>query len=355
MQSSVLSRARGLMPVCRKTDGRGERPGFTLIELLVVIAIIAILIGLLLPAVQKVREAAARMQCSNNLKQMGLALHAYHDANNALPPGGTPDPGQGGWGSSWMVFILPYIEQNNIYQKFVFTGVSGWNGNTNYDVVNNIKIPVYRCPSSPLPLTTNGTPNSQNLEVVTYVGISGAVNGLIPNYTESRTDTGGSGTGCCQGGISSAGGFLFPSSHVKLTDISDGTSNTIMVSEQGDFITTTDGAKNAWNAGQANGWLIGATPGTPPNYNSGSDNRTFQMTTIRYGLDQKTGWTPGGNCGGQGVCQNSGDNIPLNSTHTGGVNSLFGDGSVHFLSDGISIATLAQLATRDDGVPLPNF
>jgi prepilin-type N-terminal cleavage/methylation domain-containing protein/prepilin-type processing-associated H-X9-DG protein len=344
-----------------------RRSAFTLIELLVVIAIIAILIGLLLPAVQKVREAAARAKCSNNLKQIGLALHNFHDVNGFLPAGGASDAppyGTGGdwsWGSAWTVRVLPYIEQDNIFRQMGFTGGSGWGAqaSANLNVSNNIAIQTFRCPSSPLPPTTTATHNGTAQMLNHYVGISGAVNGLIPGYNETRFNTPGGTPGCCSGGIVSGGGVLFPGGGVRLVGITDGTSNTVVVSEQNDFLTTANGTKQQWGAGLLHGWQIGfyrSSNVSPPNLGNGNDMRTFQMTTIRYTINRKTGWPDApGNCGSVGVCDNMGTNIPLNSAHSGGVNAVFGDGSIRFLRDSLTLQTLAQLSTRDDGTVIGDF
>jgi prepilin-type N-terminal cleavage/methylation domain-containing protein/prepilin-type processing-associated H-X9-DG protein len=378
-------------------SSRRSHRAFTLIELLVVIAIIAILIGLLLPAVQKVREAAARAQCQNNLKQIGLALHAYHDSRKVLPPGCTRDlppfgtsgwNSNGGWGSSWMVFILPYVEQNALYNQWKFerssvnptdgTNLAGdgsgytnvWNralstGGTvppaSAAPVNGtagLTIRVYQCPSAALPpFVQNG-----NLKVMraNYVGISGAANGTILSYAESRIDNSGAGVNCCSGGgPASAGGTLFRGSQIKLTGLTDGTSNTLVVSEHTDWFSAVDGSKREWSASGLYGWSMGSNSNTPPNNPAAtaSDNRQFNCTTIRYAINQKTGWpasfgsaTQNGDCT-LGVCYDLGNNIPLNSTHSGGVNALMGDGSVRFLTDSTPLNLVAQAAVRDDGVP----
>jgi prepilin-type N-terminal cleavage/methylation domain-containing protein/prepilin-type processing-associated H-X9-DG protein len=338
-----------------------SRRAFTLIELLVVIAIIAILIGLLLPAVQKVREAASRMRCQNNLKQIGIALHSFHDTRGSLPYGGYSDQPPvgtgGGWGQAWTAQLLPHMEQDNVFRTLVYTGASGWGG-PNGAAMSNIRLPMYRCPSSPVPeIVPSPPPGGTNVQSNSYVGIAGAVNGLIPGFVETRISANTSATNCCGGGIASGGGILFPASQVTMVGITDGTSNTLVVSEQNDLLTLQDGTRVSWGTGLLHGWYIGSPHRLPPGQQGNNgDHRHFQMTTIRYQINRKTGWPAGtGNCATTGVCQNTGNNIPINSAHTGGVNGLMGDGSVRFLADSLPLNILAQLATRDDGVPLGNF
>jgi prepilin-type N-terminal cleavage/methylation domain-containing protein len=357
------------------TVARRSKKGFTLVELLVVIAIIGILIALLLPAVQAAREAARRTQCTNNLKQLGLAMHNFYDKFNRFPPGGAMDQVPFGtvtdpakfifFGSSWEIYLLPYIEQTAISSGWKFNlgyigGVdytsysgSGHLSSDNLGLLENVQLAMFQCPSSPLEKVAwwwaqNATP--RHLPTSSYVGISGAANGLIPGFVEDRIYD------HPLVGELSGGGVLGMNTKVGFADIRDGSSNTIGIGEQSDYYYTTIGARKDWRTSGGLGIEIGVgTLKKPPDL-ANQNPFSFQYYTIRYPINMDRGWPdPDGDLAvGVGVTGYiSGINNPLNSAHPGGINVMLCDGSIRFLSETIELSTLAQLATRDDGVPLP--
>jgi len=328
---------------------RSLRGAFTLVELLVVIAIIGVLVGLLLPAVQAAREAARRMQCSNNMKQLSLALHNYHDSYKSFPPGGTSihGTGTGHWGLSWFAPIMGFIEQGNVADQLYIGGNHpGWGhsgqsgGRVNGERFNNIVFNAFLCPSSPL--ESLGNVGSYNHTKPSYVGINGAVN-ILPNFvnTPGRQK---SCCGCCgsvtPGGVIANGGVLIGHGYggkpsgiavVAFKEILDGTSNTIAISEAGNFAINGSGAKVQINS--HHGWMMGI---------AGNNSRHFNVTTIRYPPNTSATTLPGrGN--------NDGPNNGIYSAHSGGVMVGVADGSVQFISDSIDMVLLSRLATRDDG------
>jgi prepilin-type N-terminal cleavage/methylation domain-containing protein/prepilin-type processing-associated H-X9-DG protein len=351
---------------------RRSRSAFTLIELLVVIAIIAILIGLLVPAVQKVRDAAARSQCQNNLKQIGLACHGYHDANKQLPPGNLGPQSSGTtWGMSWTVFILPYIEQSAMHSKLnLAPGQNLMWGNSagstaavsNNNALHNFKVPIYRCPASVTPeFARAANPATLNWQVSSYVGVSGVVHNMtiIPGYTPSRYAF-GAGTGNSSG-FASGEGMLVPGKGPHLTGVTDGTSNTILASECTDFLTLQGGVKVNWGPGDHHSTWIGANKNTElTGVVTNGDWRMFSVVAVKYGINLKNfpsiTQASNGNCHfSVGICLWNSSLAPLNSTHSGGVNAVMGDGSVRFFSDNLPLATLGRLATRYDGQPVSDF
>lgn len=348
------------------------RAGFTLIELLVVIAIIAVLIALLLPAVQQAREAARRTQCKNNLKQLGLALHNFHDTYSRFPAGcmpdlngGNTDPGQAAsvgvaaaWGSSWKVHILPYIDQAPIYNGWQFSGNSGYVNANNMSqttpLVHGKIIAAYRCPSSSLPDKYASSNNNGAIQMfTTYTGTSGsAANSGTMNVNPINQFSSGN------AGWVSGNGTLYPNSRTNMKDLQDGTSNVIVVHEESDHQRDAAGIKvtgsfSAITSQGPHGWTMGCTSDSriPPLFQSGGDNRSFNCSTVRYPINTKGL----GNTCGNGTCDNTGTNIPINSTHVGGAHVLMGDGAVRFLAENMDLTTLLKLASGSDNLPVGEF
>ncbi len=315
---------------------RHRRVGFTLIELLVVIAIIAVLIALLLPAVQQAREAARRTQCKNNLKQIGLALHNYHDVHSTFPMGVSFNPASN-WGGSFLISILPYTDQANSFNKINFSSWPGWV--TQNAVYAGYVPPYHMCPSSPVPaLRIRGDLPAAGYGHSSYAGIAGA---------QGRLSVSGN-----HGDISAAG-CLHYNSKVNFRDITDGSSNTMLVGEQSDFgIDRSDiRSSSDWGAWMGCANCGGGDPGSAPgNY---SDTYTGNITTLHpnWPIGAKPARSSHAFLGtGEG-----GGNYPLQSAHVGGVHILMADGAVRFLSANINFTTAMNLADRRDGTTINDF
>lgn len=323
---------------------RRKTRGFTLIELLVVIAIIAILIALLLPAVQQAREAARRTQCKNNLKQIGLALHNYHDVFGTFPIGNTNnwrDPGAN-WGQSWWVGVLPYLEQATIYQGIdQSVQNSGYVGNATF--LNGKGFATRLCPSSPMgqyEWTPHNGPADPGIAVAHYTGIAGT----YPDIKDPARNL------PAESGMYGSGGVLFWKSRIRIGDITDGTTNQVVVGEQSDWcVETATGQQRI----AISSWPHGMWMGSP----GAGTWRQFNTTTVRWrpGYKQAEGGHNFNPCTATGVCGNSGNNNPIQSAHVGGVQVLLGDASVRFISENLDLNTWMRLCTRDDGQVLGEF
>lgn len=300
---------------------RTRNRAFTLVELLVVIAIIGILIALLLPAVQQAREAARRMQCTNNLKQMGLACHNYMDSNQECFPTGAfnQDDSHG-----WALAILPFIEQTTLYDLYDFSKgpVATENQTIRRTVING-----YICPSF------DGTPNNTSSVrysdggLLTYQGVHGVY------YNDPTKDSNLS-------GVASAG--LIPSNGIfringarKAAEITDGLTNTIMI---GDFIHRDRNGTNGGFPGNVRVWLVGAYLAVDGIYNT----KAIYEDTVNSRRDRIN----------DGVAFN---HLPFTSRHPGGVNFAIADGSVRFVPETVNFDAYCAAATinGNEAIPLP--
>lgn len=342
-----------------------SRRGFTLIELLVVIAIIAILIGLLLPAVQKVREAAARAKCQNNLKQLGLAMHAYHDVNNYFPAN-QQQIGVNVWESlSASFWILPYVEQQNLFNQFVIpanappmgqsAGGAGNSANwgTAYGLMNT-DLSVFKCPSA-LPASRRGThPNGWD--------------GPGSNYGWSVGSN-------IQGmWLQNQNGLINQMRRRKMADATDGLSNTLLAAEMlsgsgapqagpgrypfdvfyaGDGLFTSVVNREFPTVAELD--AIGTAARTSPQgirSNNGTMPLWYSIGQSAVSTAAPPNWqhpSAGGNCCPGGAHDWSWGILPPRAMHSGGVNALVGDGSVRFVGNSVDVLAFQRFGHAADG------
>ncbi|QDS86563.1 Type II secretion system protein G precursor [Rosistilla ulvae] len=297
--------------------------GFTLIELLVVIAIVGILVGLLLPAVQAVRESARRMKCQNNLKQFGLALHSYHDTHNQFPSAYLRSNH-----AFWSAAILPYVEQNNVYQTLDFNLPASWRmiGNPNA-IALQTRFDLFQCPSA-----SNRQGNDDFLVDRVPSNYIACGSGLITR--EAGPDPGPQKLMYHQ----DIDGFIFDQSRTRIRDMKDGTTQTIAVSEAVNLPEIHD--VDYWGLGSSvDHWPIGS-----PSFGSNEVSEVMGSTgvPINVSLDRTT--------------ERSIDERELcfSSRHRGGVQAVLVDGHVKFFAETIDPQIWSALGTRNNGEVIPD-
>jgi prepilin-type N-terminal cleavage/methylation domain-containing protein len=395
-----------------------RKRGFTLVELLVVIAIIGVLVALLLPAVQAAREAARRMQCSNNLKQIGLSLQNYHDVFNSLPFGArarfvntsSKNPSGQTWGPSWYVAILPFCEQKPLSDLIEtaqlkvpnLTDLTKAVGRVPFSA-NNQKIPWMLCPSSPLPQTEILRNAKAGITSVTpsYVGISGSTNHFsnrlstelpfLETRLKPKTGIAKSNAANVNGSAAPAtsqqswGGMLCPNECYGMAAAIDGTSNTIVVSEQADYFYSQhvqnkagfririDGSYTNAGTGTATGgwWWLGTNNGYTSSQGISTWLKSYNITTLRaynnpappnsmIGFNGKNANAQVGNASANSTSQLQGigqqqQNNPLLAAHPNTVLAVFMDGHTQALTRNIPAPIVKRLATRDDGQQIADY